>query len=333
MFDENQKRSLREIFISTFHEKMSFQDFIQLDVGSEFQKFNLKRRTLYAPSPKLKQIHRFLNNTIFEFADYNTDVVFSYRKGVNIRDAVEKHSDNNFFFQTDLSNFYSNIHESDVSRALSNQLTNTPVSDIEKYIDKVIELVVFDDHIPAGFSTSPILSNICLFEFDNQLNKYCNEHNLTYTRYSDDLIISSKADHFSEDIESVVSNLLSEYINAGIIINKLKTKLHKKGHNFKLLGFNVLPNGVVTIPSVDKKEIETLLYFYLTDSNKFENYFQSTFCNTETELGEKSLRELAIGKLSGKLIAFNSMDKQYVSKLRRKYGNTMIDMFIRKSVK
>ena len=126
MFDENQKRSLREIFISTFHEKMSFQDFIQLDVGSEFQKFNLKRRTLYAPSPKLKQIHRFLNNTIFEFADYNTDVVFSYRKGVNIRDAVEKHSDNNFFFQTDLSNFYSNIHESDVSRALSNQL-NRPV--------------------------------------------------------------------------------------------------------------------------------------------------------------------------------------------------------------
>ena len=92
-------------------------------------------------------------------------------------------------------------------------------------------------------------------------------------------------------------------------------------------------SGVVTIPSVDKKEIETLLYFYLTDSNKFENYFQSTFCNTETELGEKSLRELAIGKLSGKLIAFNSMDKQYVSKLRRKYGNTMIDMFIRKSVK
>ncbi|WP_281175787.1 reverse transcriptase family protein [Catenovulum maritimum] len=306
---------------------------MQIDVNGEFQKINLKKRTVYAPTPKLKLLHRFINNTVLEFADYNADVVFSYRKGVSIRNAVEKHSHNNFFFQTDLSNFYGNIHQSEVQTALMNQLKNTPVLDVEKYIQRIVELVIVDDHIPAGFSTSPLLSNICLFSFDNELLKYCQAHDLTYTRYSDDLIISGQTNEFAGDIEPVINNLLAEYVNTGISINKSKTKLHKKGHKFKLLGFSILPNGVVTIPSADKKEIESLLYFYLTDNNKFENHFKNTQNPKDIESYDKSLREHALGTLSGKLIAFNSMDKQYVSKLRRKYGNTVIDMFIRKSVK
>ncbi|KMT67008.1 hypothetical protein XM47_01515 [Catenovulum maritimum] len=310
-----------------------FKDFMQIDVNGEFQKINLKKRTVYAPTPKLKLLHRFINNTVLEFADYNADVVFSYRKGVSIRNAVEKHSHNNFFFQTDLSNFYGNIHQSEVQTALMNQLKNTPVLDVEKYIQRIVELVIVDDHIPAGFSTSPLLSNICLFSFDNELLKYCQAHDLTYTRYSDDLIISGQTNEFAGDIEPVINNLLAEYVNTGISINKSKTKLHKKGHKFKLLGFSILPNGVVTIPSADKKEIESLLYFYLTDNNKFENHFKNTQNPKDIESYDKSLREHALGTLSGKLIAFNSMDKQYVSKLRRKYGNTVIDMFIRKSVK
>lgn len=333
MDSDSDKRSLKEIFVSTFHDKLKFEDFLELDINGEFEKIPLKKRTVYAPTSKLKQIHRFLNNTVLEFADYNADVVFSYRKGVSTRDAVEKHSQNNFFFQTDLSNFYGNIHKVDVQNALTNQLKNTPVSDIQNYIDRILELVVVDDHIPAGFSTSPLLSNICLFKFDNELSKYCHENELTYTRYSDDLIISGATNNFINEIEPVINRLLEKCINTEISINSTKTKLHKKGHNFKLLGFNILPNGVVTIPSADKKEVELLLYFYLTDNDKFENYFKKSLAEKELESDNKPIREHAIGTLSGKMIAFNSMDKQYVSKLRRKYGNTVIDMFIRKSVK
>ena len=333
MDGDNNKRSLQQIFVSTFHDKIKFEEFLQLDVNSEYQKFSLKKRSVYAPTPKLKMIHRFLNHTVFEFADYNTDVVFSYRKGVSTRDAIEKHSHRNYFFQTDLSNFYANIYLSNVQEALATQLKNTPVLDLENYVDKILELVVVDDHIPAGFSTSPLLSNICLYSFDNELSKYCLRNDLTYTRYSDDLIISSDTSDFSNKIESVIIDLLEKYVNTKISINRAKTKRHKKGHRFKLLGFNILPNGVVTIPSADKKEVESLLYFYLTDKNKFESYFKKNVSEKEIELDAKAIREHALGSLSGKLIAFNSMDKNYVSKLRRKYGNAVLDMFIRKSVK
>lgn len=333
MSNNEAKRSLEEIFVTTFHEKMSFEEFLKLDVNNEFHRIELKKRIIYAPSLKLKLIHKFINKTVLEFADYCSDVVFSYRKGVSIRDAVEKHSGNNVFFQTDFSNFYSSIHLSNVASSLNNQLSNIVISDISLYVNRIIELTVIDDHIPVGFATSPLLSNICLFDFDNHLLEYCNSNNLTYTRYSDDIIISGINGEFIKDIKEVIENLLIKHVSAHIHLNESKTKVNKKGHNFKLLGFNILPNGTVTIPSTDKKEVELLLYFYLTDNSKFENYFGTIIENKKLELGEKSLREHAISLLSGKLIAFNSMDKHYISKLRRKYGNTVIDMFIRKLVK
>ncbi|MCG7555285.1 reverse transcriptase family protein [Pseudoalteromonas sp. Of11M-6] len=332
MNNESTKRSLKDIFSSTFHDKMSFDDFLRLDVNREFKTINLRKRLVYAPSAKLKQVHRFINKTILEFADCNTNVVFSYRKGVSTRDAVEIHSHSNYIFQTDLSKFFNNIHRDDVMTALKSQLSNAPVSDIDLFIEKIVDLVVIDDHIPAGFSTSPLLSNICLFRFDNALEAYCEANELKYTRYSDDLIVSGSLNDFTESIETVIDNLLIEHVNNSLCINKAKTKTHKVGHSFKILGFNILPNGVVTIPSPDKKEVESLLYFFLTDDQKFEDFFKKCADSKTPETDDKTIRERAIGMLSGKLIAFNAMDKQYVAKLRRKYGNTVIDMFIRKSV-
>lgn len=327
------KRRLEEVFVSTFHNKLSFKDFLELDVSGEYHRIELKKRNVYAPSLKLKQIHRFINKAVLEFAEYNTHVVFSYRKSVSIRDAVKKHSTNNVIFQTDLSNFYGSIHLENVRSSLMSQLSDVFISDIDKYINRIIELTVVDDQIPAGFATSPLLSNICLYKFDNALLMFCEERELTYTRYSDDIIISGKDREGIENIENKIDILLNEHIGVDVKLNKCKTKINKKGHNFKILGFKILPNGIVTIPSKDKKEVELLLYFYLTDSNKFEDYAKNVLERKQYDYGDKTLRNYAINMLSGKLIAFNSMDKEYILKLRKKYGNTVIDMFIRKSVK
>lgn len=312
---------------------MTFDEFETFEISNEYKILEFKKRTVYAPSVKLKQVHRFLNSTILEYADFNEDVVFSYRKGFSTRNAVEKHASNNHFFQTDISNFYGNILLENVINSLSKQLSNTPISDIENYLELITKLVIVDNQIPAGFSTSPLLSNICLFDFDNALLKYCQNHGLTYTRYSDDLIISGESEDFTSKISAVIEDLLKKNVNSTIRLNTSKTKIHKKGHNFKLLGFTILPNGVVTIPSIDKKIIESMLYFFLVNQSNFENYVQNTLKPKPSEMGDKSLREYGMASLSGKLIAINSMDKKYVSKLRKKYGNTLIDMFIRKSVK
>ena len=333
MTGENPTRSLEEVFKSIFHNKMSFSELLALNIQENYEKIQFRKRTIYSPSSKLKQIHRFINNSILEYADINRDVVYSYRKGMTARDAILKHSSNEIFFHTDICHFYNNIVLQDVQRSLNNQLSKVPINNINKYIDRILALVVVDGHIPIGFSTSPILSNICLYEFDCALQNFCKENNLEYTRYSDDIIISGSPDGIYGGLPDVVDSLLKSNVNQQLELNKEKTKTYKKGHNFKLLGLNILPNGVVTIPSVDKKEVETLLYFYLTDKEKFDDYFYKYVKIKKVNFGDKTIREHGVNFLSGKLISINSMDKDYISKLKRKYGNTIVDMFVRKSVK
>lgn len=326
-------RKLEEIFLSTFHNKLSFSDFLNLDVSSEYEKIPLKRRVIYSPSEKLKMIHRFINKTVFDCFDYNKDVVYSYRKGVSTRDAVEKHSNSIFYFHTDIKDFFKFIGYSEVRKAIETKVKLSPASDFLSYIDRIIELVVVDGHIPAGFSTSPILSNVSLSDFDDNIYSFCLNEGLVYTRYSDDIFISSDKDDFFDFIEIKVLKLLREHVNSAISINERKTKFYKRGGNFKILGYVILPNGIVTLPKKEKDDIELMIYFYLTDKDKLEDYFLNNVMHGNALSEGKSTLEHAITKISAKLIAFNSMDKQYVSKLRKKYGNTVIDMFIRKSAR
>ncbi|WP_017025679.1 reverse transcriptase domain-containing protein, partial [Vibrio rumoiensis] len=143
----------------------------------------------------------------------NKNVVFSYRKGVSIRDAVEKHASNKFFFQTDIKNFYGSINRQNIVDVFDNRFNMVPISDLENYREKLLELIVIDDKLPAGFSTSPMLSNICLFDFDNKLEKYCSDSGLTYTRYSDDIIISSNERQILTDLTDVIQCLLYKCVN------------------------------------------------------------------------------------------------------------------------
>lgn len=333
MGTDEKKRSLKEIFISTFHKKVDFDYFINFDIEKEYKTLKLNQRTVYAPSKTLKLIQRFINSSILEFADYNRDVVYSYRKGTAIRDAVEKHSLSHYFFQTDISDFFGSLRGDDVYKAISTRLFNAPITDLDKHIDRLLYIMVVDNKLPAGFATSPLLSNICLVDFDNALKLYCDKNNLIYTRYSDDLIISSKNYEFTLDIEDIIQSLLHQEINPDININRKKTKFRRRGQKIKILGFSILPNGIITIPSSYKKEIETMIHLYINDDDKFEDYVKNKLKPRPNILSDKSYLEYGVNSLCGRLISINAMDKNYISKLRQKYGNTIIEMFLRKSVK
>lgn len=328
----NNNRTLEEVFISIFHEKLKFKDFLELDIEKEYKVLEVKGRKIFSPSKKLKQVHRFINGSVLEYAEYNKEVVFSYLKGVSIRDAIEKHAKNKYFYQTDITDFFGSINAENVHQSLENQLDNTPISDISNYIELIFDIVVIDGKLPAGFSTSPILSNICLFNFDNELEKICISEDMIYTRYSDDIIISSKNKINEQETTDIIQSLLFSQVGSNVIINDKKTKIHKKGTNNHLLGFNILPNGEVTIPSKDKREIEILLHFYLNNPENFKNYVEKNILNRYRNLDNKTPNEIGISYLSGKLIGINAMDKKYLTKLRGKYGNTLIEMFLRKTV-
>jgi RNA-directed DNA polymerase len=298
-----------------YHGKYDFTDFAEGVISDNYEIIVAGDRKIYSPNKKLKKYHTFLN--LFWFGKFrnNSEVVYSYRKGVNVFDAVSKHVNSKYFFQTDIAKFFPSISDDLVRKTILENLDLLPVLDANIYMDRVVDLVTVDGALPVGFSTSPPISNACLKEFDDVLQKYSMEHGLIFTRYADDLIISSKSKESLIGIDCVVEELLKSSVDVNMSLHKGKTKFTKVGSKIKLLGMVILPNQTVSIDIKFKRQIEVILHYYITDKSKFLNLVESDI-------------EGGMQRISGYLAYVNTVDKNYLDKLRKKYGATIVDMFL-----
>jgi len=314
------KKPLELVFEAMYHGKYDFADFVAGDISRNYELIELKDRNLFKPNKRLKAYHSLLNLFLFEYLQTNEQVVFSYRKGTNVHDAVSRHANNRYFFQSDFSDFFHSLTSAFIRTTIVDSLDRSPLSDVDHYIDRIVDLVTVEGTMPIGFSTSPLISNACLFHFDNALLAYCLERGLTYTRYSDDLIVSSDSKESLQNIHLQIESIAAECFGDELKINESKSKYSSRGNKIKLLGMVILPNGKVSVDMKLKKNVEVLLHFYLRDRQKF------------LELVEGDLKA-GLEKISGYLNYINTVDQAYLDKLRKKYGLTIVDMFIHKSAK
>lgn len=314
------KRPIKELLNAMYQGKFEFSELDTGDINELYETKTYNGREIHIPNKKLKTFHSFLNLFLLEYLQTNKEIVFSYRKGVNAVDAVSKHAHSKYFFQTDINNFFNNIDIDLVTSTITNSIDFFPILDIDNYISNIVKILTVNDSVPVGFSTSPLISNACLFSFDNALQKYCLANSLIYSRYSDDIIISSLEKAPLLEAEKRVTTYLTEHTNNKLSINSKKSKHTQTGNKIKLLGMVILPNGKVSVDIKLKNETEVKLHYYLTNKDKFTEVTGSDF-------------DTAIEKISGQLNYINTVDPDYLTKLRKKYGATIVDMFLHKSDK
>ena len=63
-------------------------------------------------------------------------------------------------------------------------------------------LCTYEGYLPQGAPTSPYLSNLILRDFDKKIQQICSSLNYTYTRYADDITISSNNKITKVDMEN-----------------------------------------------------------------------------------------------------------------------------------
>lgn len=307
--------TLESAFELTFHQKYSFDDFLNLDIGKEVHRFDIRGRPIFSPSKKLKKYHRFLNTFIFDYADIAEEVVHSYRKGKSPYTALAPHAQNKFFFKTDINNFFYSFSLEQLENFIDEHIKNTPISDINKYRSEILDLISVDGLLPVGFGSSPNITNSLLFQFDNELSKRSKKYEVVYTRYCDDIILSSRSRKFLKYLSENVEPLLKQCLGKKFELNTKKTKFTHVGNRVKLLGMVIAPSGKVTVDSKTKKEMEVLLYFYTEKKESYRDYLISKFENN-------------LAKASGRLNYINTIDPEFVNKLRIKYGNFVVDYFL-----
>ena len=232
-------------------------------------------------------------------------------------DAVKPHSSSKFFYKTDFYGFFDSINRSVVESVFDKNIDKVKVDLSDDVIRKIIDMIVVDDRLPQGFVSSPMMSNACLKEFDDILQLHCIDQGLVYSRYSDDLIISGLNEEVVKSAEAIIVECANE-LNLPLVVNKEKTKFIRTGGRVSFLGISILPNGQLAVPAEIKEKIELLLHFFIKDKKSLLGY------------SGKNLKD-TVSQVSGYINHINSVDKAYLLKLRKKYGSTIIDMFLHKT--
>lgn len=316
------KQSLEALFEAMHRGKRHFSDFASCSAGSHYvrQAFRKqgKTRVILNPNETLRAYHEFLRLFLFDFLPVNQDVVFSYRKGVSARDAVVRHAKSRHFFVCDIADFFPSIRRHRIQKTIVAGAAYSPIADVEQWVDHILDLVCVDDALPMGFSTSPSISNAALLPVDHAIEQHCLANGLTYTRYSDDIVVSAREASPLQNVEAMLAALLSEHTNGDMSLNPAKSKLLHVGEKIRILGMVLLPNGTVSVDAGVKSEIEVLIHFYLRDRRKFAARVQDDAQKAEA-------------RLAGLLNYVNTVDQAYLQKLRKKFGVAVVDLFLHRS--
>jgi len=317
------KKPLSALFDAVHHGKFDFNDFMNGCIEDNYDVIAAgpaaHRRKIFRPNKKFKAYHTFLKAFVIEYLPINGDIVFSYRKGFSAYDAVAKHRRSKYFFQADIASFFGNIERSLVKKTILAAKDECPVLDIEDSIERLLDLMCIDDSLPIGFPASAPISNAILFDFDNAFSQFCKTRELIFTRYSDDIVVSSETKDHMSGLEQEITRLLQRYVSEKLHLNSSKTRYFQVGGRIKILGMMILPNGKITIDSKLKEDMEVLLFHHLNDKKSF----------IEIAKGDE---ETGLDKLTGYLNYANSIDSNYLSKLRKKFGATTIDILMHRSL-
>ncbi|WP_058197101.1 reverse transcriptase domain-containing protein [Xanthomonas translucens] len=311
---------LHKLFDAMFHGKYRFEEFLALTPEENCSQVRWKSRTIYKPSSTLKDFHVFLSRVALDHLLVDTSVSFAYRKGATLIQAVAPHAKSRAFFQTDLERFFDSITTPLIRRVLVEN--ETPVTDLLDHLDHILRLLTIDGKLPIGYSTSPIVSNACLLSFDQRLAKISDDRGWIYTRYADDIMLSTQDRADLSDAGAVVEDCLASELGDGFNLNQAKSKLTTIGRKVKLLGLVILPSGDIAIDRDVRNRIESWIHFYLRDRAKLLKIFEET-PNQGMEEG--------LERLSGLVSYAHAADPAYLDKLRSKFGTTVIDSLLHRS--
>lgn len=145
------------------------------------------KRIISAPIDELKVIQKTINKVIFK-----TIVLPPYcYGGVKGRDNIlnaKKHKGKKFIFTTDIKSFYPSITNLMVFRLFKRLGCSRIVA------NKLVSLVTYKNMLPQGTPTSSFIANLVFQIAGDRLFSLCNENNIIFTTFIDDLTFSSDKD-------------------------------------------------------------------------------------------------------------------------------------------
>lgn len=274
------------------------------------------KRQIDAPNDSLKQALRNLK-AIFEKifgAMYHTSA-YAYVPGRCTIDAVRKHQNmkSNWFLKTDFSGFFPSTTLDYTMKMLSMIFPFSEVikrEDGERELRKALSLGFLNGGLPQGTPLSPMLTNLINIPVDYKIFKELSKRYFVYTRYADDMMVSSVTNFRYQTVIDIINGVLKEF-DAPYVIKPEKTKYgSRKGKNW-CLGVMLNKDNEITIGHERKKIFKAMINNFILD-----------------EKSGKSWNRSNVQKLAGLLSYYRMVERDYfdyvIRHMEQKYN---VDFF------
>ena len=180
---------------------------------SRLKNEKLKTRVLNPSLGRLKLIQTRIKKNILDKINFPNYIQGGIKGSSNISNA-RLHLGNKYKFTSDIKGFFPSITPKHVYNAFCSLGIHPEVSRI------LTILTTYKGRLPQGTPTSSHIANLVFISIDEKINAFCKSKGIFYTRYIDDITLSSKNDfqlHLSEivsfiqDSEFNISNRKTQY--------------------------------------------------------------------------------------------------------------------------
>ena len=156
----------------------------------KIKKSNNQKRTIHAPRVALKLIQTWFGHhlalALKEDPTFPDNHIFGFVPGKSHILAAQEHcaSKPDWVYSVDIENFFGTTDKD----TLKKQLEELGYS--EHACDIILTLCCYQDHLPQGAPSSPVLSNLAMKETDKKLCALAEQKKILFTRYADDIVFS-----------------------------------------------------------------------------------------------------------------------------------------------
>ncbi len=236
-------------------------------------------RKLSVPDEILKKIQRQITDVLLVHMPISRYAT-AYRFGSTTLKNARPHVGKPLLLKLDILHFFDSVRYSAVKDAAFPP---------EIYAGNIRILLAmlcyYKDALPQGAPSSPAITNILLYEFDETVGFWCRERSISYTRYCDDMT-------FSGDFEprEVISFVREELRKLGFLLNDQKTRIRRAGQRQSVTGIvvNEKPNVSAAYRRKLRQEIYYCRRFGVTGHLR----------QTDPEMPEKAYLTQLLGKVN-----------------------------------
>ena len=212
-------------------------------------------RYLEDPSPDLKTVQREINRHLqavyyFQRSEAAYGFLICPKRDPeprNILTNAYQHLAASHLCNIDMEDFFHSISLDRIFKLFTSSLFDYE----DDFALLLARLCCYQERLPMGAPTSPILSNFVCLGLDAQLSSLCKEEGIVYTRFADDMSFSSQSPITEQWIKKV-----EDYIQAeGYRLNQEKYKRYGPEDTPIVTGLR-LDEGQVKLPAGFLKEME-----------------------------------------------------------------------------